>query len=155
MRLIRDRITEIQVTSEADLGSCCSSASRLADELGFSSGEADDIAALAADLVGHMVSHHGSEARFFVCRVMDSDSRQGLEIWSCDNGDGISDMLEDVEAWSDAESLPEYEPSALQRLSDEYEINPSWWPDFITIPHAAETGAWIRICSRKWLGTNS
>lgn len=151
MQLIRDRITDIPITDESDLGSYCSSAIRLAEELGFNQTEAQDVAALAADMVNHVASHGGDEVRFFVCRIIDSDNRQGLEMWSCDNGDAISDVLNDVEEWSLADSLPEFEPTPLQKLSDEFKINPDWWPDFITIPQHCEKGAWIRMFSRKWL----
>lgn len=151
MRLIRDKITAIQVSDESDRGSCCGNAVRLAEELGFNRAEADDIAALASDMVSHVVSHGGDQGRFFVCRIIDRDNRQGLEMWTCDNGDAISDMLNDVEEWSLADTLPEFEPTPLQRLSDEFEINPNWWPDFITVPRLDEEGSWIRIFSRKWL----
>jgi hypothetical protein len=154
MRLIRDKITDTPVTDESDLRSCCNSAIRLAEELGFNRGVADDIAALAADMINHVVSHRCEEGHFFVCRILDSDNRQGLEMWSCDNGDAISDVLNDVEEWSFADSLPEFVPTTLQQLSDEFEINPSWWPDFITVPRTGAPGSWIRIYSRKWLETD-
>jgi hypothetical protein len=151
MQLIRDRIAEIPVNQESDLGSCFSTAIELAEELGFSRSEADDIATLARDMIRHMLSHGAEQSRFFVCRIIDTENRQGLEMWSCDNGDAISVMLDDVEDWSLAHTLPEYEPRPLKTLSDEFAINPAWWPDFITIPNLREEGAWIRMFSRKWL----
>lgn len=150
MNLIRDKITDIQVRDTSDLRSCCANAVILAEELGFNRKDSEDIARLAADMINHVVSHGCDEGRFFVCRILDSNQRQGLEMWSCDNGDAISDVLNDVEKWSIAHSLPEFEPTALQGLSDEYGINPTWWPDFITVPQAKEEGSWIRIFSRKW-----
>ena len=152
MRLIRDKITDLQIVDESDLGSCCNNAIRLAEELGFSRREADNIAAVAANMIHLVVSHGCDKGRFFVCRVLDSDSRQGLEMWSCDNGDAITDVLNDVEKWSLAQSLPEFEPTPLQQHSDEFGINPDWWPDFITVPRAREDAAWMRIFSRKWMG---
>ncbi len=151
MMLIRDKITDIPVTDESDLGSCCQTAISLAQELGFNHSEADDIATLAADMIQHVVSHRADKGRFFVCRIVDNDNRQGLEMWSCDNGDAISAILNDMEEWSHAESLPEFEPTPLQKLSDEFEINPDWWPDFITVPRLSKESVWIRMCSRKWL----
>jgi len=151
MRLIRDRIAEIPLTDESDLGSCYSTAISLAEELGFDRAEADDIAAMAADMIDHMQSHGADTSRFFICRIIDSDNRQGLEMWSCDNGDAITVMLDDVEDWSRAHTLPEYEPRPIKTLSDEFAINPDWWPDFITIPRLREEGTWIRMFSRKWL----
>lgn len=138
----RTEIKTIGVHSQADSLRVQLSAKKLAEEAGFDTVGAGEIAIAASELAVNLAVHQTLNGRI-VFAVLEEGNNRGLELQSLDDGPGIADIrLALLDGYSNRESLG-VGLGAVSRLMDEFEIQSSTEAERGTVG--------TQIVSRKWL----
>jgi len=151
MAITRGEVKRYPVEQKSDIGVCRRSAVNFAKELGFNDILASDIAIIVSELTSNIINHGGKYGFLLICSIQNEKNKKGLEFWGCDNGRGISNKFQVInDGYSSHNSLG-IGLGSIQRLSDEFEINPKSLPKIIEAETSPDTKKWTVINSRKWL----
>lgn len=121
MRAARDIPVAIQ--SDQDIVLARQKGRTLAVELGFSQGDATLIATAISELARNIVSYAGKGV--ITLRMLNSSSRQGIQVVATDEGPGILDIAQAMrDGFSTSGSLGLGLPG-VRRLMDEFEVHTS------------------------------
>jgi anti-sigma regulatory factor (Ser/Thr protein kinase) len=160
MEITREHILVLEIDSEADIGVCRRKSVSIAGKLGFDNVKTGEVAILVSELVTNVLKHGGNKGRIIICQLLTPKDRKALEIWCCDNGNGIKDFgLAMHDGFSEKKSLG-IGLGTIRRFSDIFEINPNMpdtknSPDFNflkTYNHCIRIVKWVP--EKRWLGTN-
>jgi anti-sigma regulatory factor (Ser/Thr protein kinase) len=151
MDLKRDFIVRIPVYDNSEIGKCRRKAIELSKKIGFDNGTAEEIAIIVMEMVSNIIKHGGESGYLIICQISDMKNNTGIEIWSSDSGEGISNIQQVIKnGYSSKDSLG-IGLGSIQRFSDHFEINVSEYPRSlhhkVPIPYSKKN----LICSRKWL----
>ena len=94
MDLVRSQIEDLTIEDNTAVGACRRKATQFAEQLGFDSVKVEEIAISVTELVMNVLIHGGGKGHFVICRIQNGHTHNGLEIWCCDYGNGISDPLQ-------------------------------------------------------------
>ncbi|MFC1824763.1 SpoIIE family protein phosphatase [Thermodesulfobacteriota bacterium] len=151
MDLSRDQIESLPIEDRSSVGACRRKANQSAARSGFTNIEIEEIAISVTELVTNVLNHGGGKGLFVICGIGDEQGHEGIEIWCFDYGEGILNTWIAVrDGYSSRNSLG-IGIGSMQRLSDEFEINPQELPEPIksVIPSQMPIGTCIYL--RKWL----
>lgn len=151
MDLSRHHIESLSIEDSSSVGAYRRKANQFAEGLGFSKVEIEEIAISVTELVTNVLHHGGGNGQLVLCGIADEQYHKGLEIWCFDYGEGIlNTWLAVQDGYSSRDSLG-IGIGSVQRLSDEFEINPEALPRSIekALPHKKPIGTCIYL--RKWL----
>jgi anti-sigma regulatory factor (Ser/Thr protein kinase)/serine/threonine protein phosphatase PrpC len=155
MDIKRDEIQILKIEQEADTGICRRKAASLAKQMGFNDIEIGEISILISEMVSNVIKHGDKNGTLILCRISNEQQQKGLEAWCCDYGKGIG--------YQDKALMDGYTQTgtlgiglgAIQRFSDEFEINPPHYGDFIKSYFSENNTFKTCIRSRKWLKTKT
>lgn len=160
MEIKREHILILEIAGLADVGLCRRKAVGLSKQIGFDDVRSGEIAILVSELITNVLKHGGGSGRIMVCQLADGDNRKAIEVWCCDNGEGIQDFDTMVgDGVSNKNSLG-IGLGTIRRFSDLMEVNPGLLPvmNGITIAGLEQFSHRVRIVKwvpeNKWIGTN-
>jgi anti-sigma regulatory factor (Ser/Thr protein kinase) len=160
MEMIREQILILEIDSDADAGVCRRKSVSLATQLGFDDVKTGEVAILVSELVTNVLKHGGGKGRIMICQLKSDDNRKAIEIWCCDNGNGIPDVEKAMhDGFTGKESLG-IGLGTIRRFSDIFEVNPSIVNSvkntdsnaFSNYKHCLRIVKWVP--ENRWLGTN-
>ncbi len=138
----RTEIKTIGIHSPADSLRVQQSAKNLAEDAGFDTVGAGEIAIAASELAVNLAANQTLNGRI-IFAVLEEGNKRGLEVQSQDDGPGIADIrLALLDGYSKSGSLG-VGLGAVSRLMDEFEIHSN------TMAQRGAVGT--QIVSRKWL----
>lgn len=160
MEIKREQITILGIDNEADVGVCRRKAVGLARQLGFDEVKTGEVAILISELATNVLKHGGGIGRILICGAYDDHDQKALEIWCCDNGEGI---LEPEKAFTDGFTDKQtlgIGLGTIRRFSDLFELQPqkddvikSLFNDFSTdYKHCLRVIKWVP--EKQWKGSN-
>jgi len=124
MEITREQILILEIDSEADVGVCRRKSVSLAGQLGFDDVKTGEVAILVSELVTNVLKHAGGKGRIMICQLHDEENRKAIEIWCCDNGNGIPDVEKAMhDGFTNKQTLG-IGLGTIRRFSDIFEINP-------------------------------
>ena len=124
MEIKREQITILGIDSEADVGVCRRKAVGLSRQIGFDEVKTGEVAILVSELVTNVLKHAGGSGRILMCCFRDNHNRLALEIWCCDNGNGIPDPEKALtDGYTGKQSLG-IGLGTIRRFSDLFELQP-------------------------------
>lgn len=124
MEINREQITILGIDTEADVGVCRRKAVGLSRQIGFDEVKTGEVAILVSELVTNVLKHGGGSGRILMCCFRDNHNRLALEIWCCDNGNGISEPEKALtDGYTGKQSLG-IGLGTIRRFSDLFELNP-------------------------------
>jgi len=124
MEIAREQILILEIDSEADVGVCRRKSVSLAGQLGFDDVKTGEVAILVSELVTNVLKHGGGKGRIMICRLLDDENRKAIEIWCCDQGNGIQDIETAMhDGFTDKQTLG-IGLGTIRRFSDIFEIDP-------------------------------
>ena len=151
MDLVRSQIEDLTIENNSAVGACRRKATQFAEQLGFDSVKVEEIAISVTELVMNVLIHGGGKGHFVICRIQNGHTHNGLEIWCCDYGNGISDPFQAArDGYSSINSLG-IGIGSIQRLADEFEINIQKLPLPVSSMFHRSESAGNCMCFRKWL----
>ncbi|MBW1784353.1 MAG: SpoIIE family protein phosphatase [Deltaproteobacteria bacterium] len=151
MDLNRNHIESLPIEDLSSVGACRRKANQYASWSGFGKIETEEIAISVSELATNVINHGGGKGLFVICGIRDEQSHEGLEIWCFDYGEGIlNTRIASRDGYSSRNSLG-IGIGSMQRLSDEFEINPQELPKPIktVLPSQMPIGTCFYL--RKWL----
>jgi serine/threonine-protein kinase RsbT len=111
---------QVAINSDQDIVSARQKGRVMANELGFSSGEATLIATAISELARNIVAYAGKGQ--ITLKMVNGLDRQGISVVATDNGPGIADIRQALrDGFSTSGSLGLGLPG-VRRLMDEFEI---------------------------------
>ena len=111
----------VAINSDQDIVSARQKGRVVANELGFSSGDATLIATAISELARNIVSYAG-KGQIIIKMVVNGLNRQGIAVIAADDGPGIADIRQALrDGFSTSGSLGLGLPG-VRRLMDEFEI---------------------------------
>jgi serine/threonine-protein kinase RsbT len=111
----------VAINSDQDIVSARQKGRVMANELGFSSGDATLIATAISELARNIVSYAGKGQ--ITLKVVNGLNRQGISVIASDDGPGITDIRQALrDGYSTSGSLGLGLPG-VRRLMDEFEIS--------------------------------
>lgn len=160
MEIKRRNILSLSIDNESDIGICRRKTMNLATQMGFDKIKVGEIAILVSELVTNVIKHGGGIGKFIACEIEDEYKKKALEVWCCDSGKGISDYEHAIEDGVSQKKSLGLGLGAINRFSDEFEINPdidqtflkSYFEGNTNIKHCLRSVRWIP--SKKWIGLN-
>ena len=124
MEISREQILILEIDSESDVGVCRRKSVSLAGQLGFDDVKTGEVAILVSELVTNVLKHAGGKGRIMICQLHDEENRKAIEIWCCDNGNGIPDVEKAMhDGFTNKQTLG-IGLGTIRRFSDIFEINP-------------------------------
>jgi anti-sigma regulatory factor (Ser/Thr protein kinase) len=160
MEMTREQILILEIDSEADAGVCRRKSVSLAGLLGFDDVKTGEVAILVSELVTNVLKHGGGKGRIMICQLQSDDNRKAIEIWCCDNGDGIPDFENALlDGYTGKQSLG-IGLGTIRRFSDIFEMNPVKSESFKGVDlnalnnyrHCLRIVKWVP--ENRWKGTN-
>jgi serine/threonine-protein kinase RsbT len=110
----------VAINSDQDIVSARQKGRGMANELGFSSGDATLIATAISELARNIVSYAGKGQ--IILKVVNGLNRQGIAVIASDDGPGIADIRQALrDGFSTSGSLGLGLPG-VRRLMDEFDI---------------------------------
>lgn len=110
----------VPINSDQDIVSARQKGRTMANELGFSSGDATLIATAISELARNIVSY--ARTGLITLKVVNGSNRQGMAVIASDEGPGITDIRQALrDGYSTSGSLGLGLPG-VRRLMDEFEI---------------------------------
>jgi serine/threonine-protein kinase RsbT len=111
---------QVAINSDQDIVSARQKGRVMANELGFSSGEATLIATAISELARNIVAYAGKGQ--ITLKMVNGLDRQGISVVATDNGPGIADIRQALrDGFSTSGSLGLGLPG-VRRLMDDFEI---------------------------------
>ncbi|MCX6252613.1 MAG: SpoIIE family protein phosphatase [Bacteroidetes bacterium] len=151
MDLTRDKIQVLQIENESDIGECRRKGVVFAKQNGFNDIATGEVAIMITEMGTNVLKHGGGKGKLMMCRIRDTSFNTGLEFWCCDFGKGFTDIdLAIQDGYTNSNSLG-IGLGSIQRLSDEFEINPEKNIDFNQVKLAGTSEFKNCIRTRKWL----
>lgn len=155
MDLSRHQIERLSIEDGSSVGACRRGTVQFAGKQEFSEVETEEIAIAVTELVTNVLVHGGGRGELILCAMQDEQDHRGLEIWCLDYGKGISkSWLAVRDGYSSIHSLG-IGIGSVQRLSDEFTINPSPMPEQIHSICTQQAHIGTCVCLRKWLKEKS
>ena len=160
MEITREQILILEIDSEADVGVCRRKSVSLAGLLGFDEVKTGEVAILVSELVTNVLKHGGGKGRIMICQLQSNDDRKAIEIWCCDNGDGIPNVENAMrDGFTGKQSLG-IGLGTIRRFSDIFEVNPVKCDSFNGMDlnalnnyrHCIRIVKWVP--ENRWKGTN-
>lgn len=160
MEIKREHILILEITGLSDVGLCRRKAVGLSKQIGFDEVRTGEVAILVSELITNVLKHGGGSGRMMVCQLVDAENHKAIEVWCCDNGNGIQDFDTMIgDGISNNNSLG-IGLGTIRRFSDLMEVNPKPLPVMNGISIAGLEG--FRHCIRivkwfpqnVWIGTN-
>ena len=125
MEVTREQILILEIDSDADVGVCRRKSVSLAGQLGFDEVKTGEVAILVSELVTNVLKHGGGKGRIMICQLQDDENRKAIEIWCCDNGNGIPDVEKAMhDGYTNKQTLG-IGLGTIRRFSDLFELNPN------------------------------
>jgi serine/threonine-protein kinase RsbT len=110
----------VPINSDQDIVSARQKGRTMANELGFSSGDATLIATAISELARNIVSY--ARTGLITLKMVNGSNRQGMAVIASDEGPGITDIRQALrDGYSTSGSLGLGLPG-VRRLMDEFEI---------------------------------
>ena len=129
----------VRVATDKDIVEARQLARALAEELGFSAGDATVVATAVSELARNIVDY--APPGEMTVRLVSNGERKGLVLIATDNGPGISDIaLAMRDGFSTAGRLGLGLPG-VRRLMDDFEI-------------VSQPGQGTRVTAKKWITRN-
>ena len=126
---------QVAINSDQDIVSARQKGRVMANELGFSSGEATLIATAISELARNIVAY--ARKGQITLKMVNGLDRQGISVVATDNGPGIADIRQALrDGFSTSGSLGLGLPG-VRRLMDEFEIT-------------SEPGRGTMVAVKKW-----
>jgi serine/threonine-protein kinase RsbT len=117
---VSDGEIRVPINSDQDIVSARQKGRTMANELGFSSGDATLIATAISELARNIVSY--ARTGLITLKVVNGSNRQGMAVIASDEGPGITDIRQALrDGYSTSGSLGLGLPG-VRRLMDEFEI---------------------------------
>jgi len=160
MEINREQILILEIDSDADVGVCRRKSVSLAGQLGFDDVKIGEVAILVSELVTNVLKHGGGKGRIMICQLQDDQNRKAIEIWCCDQGDGIQNVEKAMhDGFTNKQTLG-IGLGTIRRFSDIFEINPKLNDTRISTvlkpinnyKHCIRIVKWIP--ENHWKGTN-
>ena len=160
MEITREQILILEIDSDADVGVCRRKSVSLAGQLGFDDVKTGEVAILVSELVTNVLKHGGGEGRIMICQLKDEENRKAIEIWCCDNGNGIPDLEKAMhDGFTNKQTLG-IGLGTIRRFSDIFEVDPKLietvnsidYKPLSNYKHCLRIVKWIP--ENRWKGTN-
>jgi serine/threonine-protein kinase RsbT len=117
---VSDGEIRVPINSDQDIVSARQKGRTMANELGFSSGDATLIATAISELARNIVSY--ARTGLITLKMVNGSNRQGMAVIASDEGPGITDIRQALrDGYSTSGSLGLGLPG-VRRLMDEFEI---------------------------------
>lgn len=160
MEIIREKKLQLEIDSESDIGVCRRKSVSLASQLGFDDVKTGEVAILVSELVSNVLKHGGGKGRLTICYIQSSDERKAIEIFACDQGNGILNLAEAINDGYSQKNTLGLGLGTIRRFSDileiDTQINQSDLELFIdssnTYKHCIRSVKWLP--ETRWLGIN-
>ncbi len=160
MEISREKILQLEIDSEADVGVCRRKSVSLAAKLGFDDVKTGEVAILVSELVSNVLKHGGGKGRVTICYIKTPDDRKAIEIFTCDSGNGIPNYNEAMSDGFSNKNTLGIGLGTIRRFSDIMEIDTQisssesvlWENTNHAYKHCIRIVKWLP--ETRWLGTN-
>lgn len=160
MEITREQIMILEIDNEADVGVCRRKSVSIAGQMGFDDVKTGEVAILVSELVTNVLKHGGGKGKIMIFRLKDKNEKTALEIWCCDNGNGIPDPDRALSDGFTEKKTLGIGLGTIRRFSDVFELNPK--KDDLQASGHSEMQTAYRHCLRivkwipqkQWIGTN-